>query len=163
MCHLELVPPSPCLGLGLPNQQEQLFLSHCYARHLYLDLGPPNTSPPTTLASSLTDAFLTGHPPTIFPRQCCILAHLPPSPSGANGKVGTLVGRNLCVHVLHPFINTLRSGFGQSQTFWILTKYLWKNTNIYNIKTIALESSQSIFSYYVYWALWILIFFFLNS
>jgi hypothetical protein len=34
-----------------------------------------------------------------------------------------------------------------------------KNINIYNIKTIALKSPESIFSYYIYLALWILIIF----
>jgi hypothetical protein len=74
----------------------------------------------------------------------------------------TKFSRNMCydiVSILPAFINTLRSGLNQSQTFWTLTKYLWKNINIYNIKIIALESSQSIFSYYAYLALWILILF----
>jgi hypothetical protein len=56
------------------------------------------------------------------------------------------------------FTNTLRSRFDRSQNSK-LDQLFMKNSNIYNIKSIVLESSQSIFSYYMYLVLWMLIYF----
>ena len=53
----------------------------------------------------------------------------------------------VCSYILPPFLFTPRISFGQSQALQILTKFIDKNINIYNNKSILLDSLLNVFSH----------------